>query len=110
MTRKPSSRQRWPKNGLDRPSSEEPAMPGSPVGNFLTGHYGPNWEDLKTMFDLVQPYVRMRMYGLPDWEANTPGFDNDGKSGGDDRGQSGDLAAVGARTGMRGRVAHAVRQ
>jgi creatinine amidohydrolase len=54
---------------------------------FLTGHYGPNWEDLKTMLDLVQPHVAMRMYGLPDWEANTPGFDNDGKSGGDHAGK-----------------------
>jgi creatinine amidohydrolase len=54
---------------------------------FLTGHYGPNWEDLKTMLDLVQPHVGMRMYGLPDWEANTPGFDNDGKSGGDHAGK-----------------------
>lgn len=27
------------------------------------------------------------MYGLPDFEANTPGFDNDGKSGGDHAGK-----------------------
>ena len=60
---------------------------GFHAGVFLTGHYGPNWEDLKTMLDLLQPHVGMRLYGLPDWEANTPGFDNDGKSGGDHAGK-----------------------
>jgi hypothetical protein len=29
----------------------------------------------------LQPYVRMRLYGLPDFEANEPGFDGDGASG-----------------------------
>lgn len=48
---------------------------------FLTGHYGPNWEDLKTLLRLAQPYVRARLYGLPDFEANQPGFDGDGASG-----------------------------
>ncbi len=42
---------------------------------FLTGHYGPNWRDLKTLLDLVQPFVGARLYGLPDFEANSPGFD-----------------------------------
>ena len=28
----------------------------------------------------------MRLYGLPDFEANQPGFDNDGRSGGDHAG------------------------
>jgi creatinine amidohydrolase len=54
---------------------------------FLTGHYGPNWEDLKTLLGLVQPHVGTRLYGLPDWEANVPGFDNDGHSGGDHAGK-----------------------
>lgn len=54
---------------------------------FLTGHYGPNWEDLKTILEIAQPYTRTRLYGLPDWEANTPGFDGDGKSGGDHAGK-----------------------
>jgi creatinine amidohydrolase len=54
---------------------------------LLTGHYGPNWEDLKTLVDLVQPYVGTRLYSLPDFEANVPGFDNDGKSGGDHAGK-----------------------
>lgn len=54
---------------------------------FLTGHYGPNWEDLKTLLSLAQPYVGTRLYGLPDWEANVPGFDNDNRSGGDHAGK-----------------------
>ena len=54
---------------------------------LLTGHYGPNWQDLKTMLDLVQPYVGTRLYGLPDFEANQPGFAGDGKSGGDHAGR-----------------------
>jgi len=54
---------------------------------LLTGHYGPNWEDLKTLVDLIQPFVRVRLYALPDWEANVPGFDYDGRSGGDHAGK-----------------------
>lgn len=42
---------------------------------LLTGHYGPNYEDLKTLVDLLQPSVGARMHGLPDFEANQPGFD-----------------------------------
>jgi creatinine amidohydrolase len=48
---------------------------------LLTGHYGPNWEDLKTLLDLLQPRLRMRVYGLPDFEANRPGFPGDGVDG-----------------------------
>jgi creatinine amidohydrolase len=54
---------------------------------FLTGHYGPNWMDLKTLLDLIQPSVGTRLYGLPDFEANQPGFDSDGKSTGDHAGK-----------------------
>lgn len=54
---------------------------------FLTGHYGPNWKDLKTLIGLVQPHVGTRLCGLPDHEANQPGFDNDGRSGGDHAGK-----------------------
>ncbi|MCC6444834.1 MAG: creatininase family protein [Armatimonadetes bacterium] len=54
---------------------------------FLTGHYGPNWQDLKTLTGLLQPHVGARLYSLPDFEANTPGFDNDGRSGGDHAGK-----------------------
>jgi creatinine amidohydrolase len=49
---------------------------------LFTGHYGPNWEDLKTLCTLVQPYVSVRLYGMPEFEANQPGYD----------GQSGDHA------------------
>lgn len=48
---------------------------------FLTGHYGPNWIDLKTLLTLIQPYFAMRLYGLPDFEANSPGFAQQGNGG-----------------------------
>jgi len=54
---------------------------------FLTGHYGPNWQDLKTLLTLIQPSVGTRLYGLPDFEANQPGFDRDGESSGDHAGR-----------------------
>ena len=54
---------------------------------LLTGHYGPNWEDLKTLVELVQPHVGTRLFSLPDFEANQPGFDRDGHSGGDHAGK-----------------------
>ena len=54
---------------------------------LLTGHYGPNWEDLKTVISLIQPFIRARLYGLPDFEANYLGFDKDGQSGADHAGR-----------------------
>jgi creatinine amidohydrolase len=54
---------------------------------LITGHYGPNWQDLKTLVDLVQPHVGTRLYGLPDFEANVPGFAGDTRSGGDHAGR-----------------------
>jgi len=54
---------------------------------LITGHYGPNWSDLKTLCELIQPHVGARLYSLPDFEANTPGFDNDEHSGGDHAGK-----------------------
>lgn len=54
---------------------------------LLTGHYGPNWQDLKTLLEILQPHFAMRLYGLPDFEANQPGFDNDGKATGDHAGK-----------------------
>jgi creatinine amidohydrolase/Fe(II)-dependent formamide hydrolase-like protein len=54
---------------------------------LLTGHYGPNWSDLKRLLELIQPAVGARLYGLPDFEANQPGFDNDQQSGGDHAGK-----------------------
>ena len=62
-------------------------MLGFHAAILLTGHYGPNWEDLKTLLDLVQPHVGTRLYGLPDFEANQPGFDEDGRSTGDHAGK-----------------------
>ncbi|WP_420644996.1 creatininase family protein [Candidatus Leptofilum sp.] len=56
---------------------------------FLTGHYGPNWQDLKTLIQLIQPYTKTRLYGLPDFEANQPGFAGEGQNDGF---QSGDHA------------------
>jgi creatinine amidohydrolase len=53
---------------------------------LLTGHYGPNWRDLQALCGLIQPYLRMRVYGLPDFEANKPGFPGDG-AGGDHAGK-----------------------
>jgi len=47
---------------------------------LFTGHYGPNWRDLKTLVGILQPHFAMRIYGLPEFEANRPGFDVDGKS------------------------------
>lgn len=48
---------------------------------FLTGHYGPNWQDLKTLLNLIQPNFAMRLYGLPDFEANHIGFNKQGDGG-----------------------------
>ncbi len=48
---------------------------------LLTGHYGPNWHDLKTLVEIVQPSLRMRVHGLPDFEANRPGFRGTGADG-----------------------------
>jgi creatinine amidohydrolase len=54
---------------------------------LLTGHYGPNWQDLKTLLEILQPHFAVRMYGLPDFEANQPGFDGDGRATGDHAGK-----------------------
>ncbi len=54
---------------------------------LLTGHYGPNWQDLKTLVELLQPHVAMRLYGLPEFESNHKGWDGDGKRTGDHAGK-----------------------
>ena len=54
---------------------------------LLTGHYGPNWNDLKRLVEIVQPDVAARIFSLPDFEVNNPGFDGDGKSAGDHAGR-----------------------
>ena len=48
---------------------------------LLTGHYGPNWQDLDALIALLQPFVGTRLYSLPDFKANQPGFDGQGRSG-----------------------------
>lgn len=60
---------------------------GAKAAIFLTGHYGPNWKDLKTLLALAQEFTGTRLYGLPDFEANYRGFDLDGASGGDHAGK-----------------------
>ena len=54
---------------------------------FFTGHYGPNWEDLKTLLALLQPHVGTRLYGLPEFESNVKGFSGDGHWTGDHAGK-----------------------
>jgi creatinine amidohydrolase len=53
---------------------------------LLTGHYGPNWEDLKTLTALLQPFVGTRLYSLPEFESNYKGFTGDGEHKGDHAG------------------------
>lgn len=48
---------------------------------LLTGHHGPNYQDLALLVELVQPYLRMRVAGLPDFAVNRPGFPGDGADG-----------------------------
>jgi creatinine amidohydrolase len=54
---------------------------------LLTGHYGPNWQDLNTLVRLIQPYVGTRLYSLPEFESNHRGFSGDGKETGDHAGK-----------------------
>jgi creatinine amidohydrolase len=54
---------------------------------LLTGHYGPNWEDLKTLVALLQPFVGTRLYSLPEFESNYKGFGGDGSQTGDHAGK-----------------------
>lgn len=54
---------------------------------LITGHYGPNWQDLKDLLDWVQPHVGARLFGLPDFEANNPGFNGEGTNRGDHAGR-----------------------
>ena len=54
---------------------------------LLTGHYGPNWQDLQEMVGLLQPFVGTRLYGLPEFESNYKGFQGDGSQTGDHAGK-----------------------
>ena len=54
---------------------------------LLTGHYGPNWQDLQEMTALLQPFVGTRLYSLPEFESNYKGFSGDGKETADHAGK-----------------------
>src|SRR5205823_4774326 len=54
---------------------------------LLTGHYGVNYLDLKTLAELVQPFVGARLHALADFEADTAGFDGRGEPQGDHAGR-----------------------
>ena len=49
--------------------------------------YGPNWEDLKTLVELIQPFAGVRLYSLPEFEANYKGFSGDGTEAADHAGK-----------------------
>jgi creatinine amidohydrolase len=48
---------------------------------LLTGHYGPNYQDLESLVGWLQPWTRMRLRGLADFAVNRPGFPGDGADG-----------------------------
>jgi creatinine amidohydrolase len=54
---------------------------------LLTGHYGPNWEDLNELVRLLQPFVGTRLYSLPEFESNYKGFLGNGEQTGDHAGK-----------------------
>ncbi|MBE0699792.1 MAG: creatininase family protein [Anaerolineaceae bacterium] len=54
---------------------------------LLTGHYGPNWEDLNELVRLLQPFVGTRLYSLPEFESNHKGFRGNGEQTGDHAGK-----------------------
>jgi creatinine amidohydrolase/Fe(II)-dependent formamide hydrolase-like protein len=54
---------------------------------LVTGHYGVNYLDLKTLVDLVQPFVGARLFALADFEADVAGFDGRGEPQGDHAGR-----------------------
>ena len=54
---------------------------------LLTGHYGPNWQDLNRLVTALQPHVGARLYSLPEFESNFRGFTGDGSNTGDHAGR-----------------------
>ncbi len=48
---------------------------------LLTGHHGPNYLDLRSLVESIQPWLRMRIHGLPEFEANRRGFRGTGADG-----------------------------
>jgi len=62
-------------------------MLGFHAAILLTGHYGPNWQDLKSLVAAIQPHVGTRLYALPEFESNYKGFTGDGSNTGDHAGR-----------------------
>ena len=62
-------------------------MLGFHAAILLTGHYGPNWQDLNRLVSAVQPYVGTRLFSLPEFESNYKGFTGDGSNTGDHAGR-----------------------
>jgi creatinine amidohydrolase len=60
---------------------------GLPRRDSAHGPLRPQLERFETLVELVQPHVGTRLYALPDFEANKPGFDLDNNSGGDHAGK-----------------------
>jgi creatinine amidohydrolase len=54
---------------------------------LLTGHYGPNWQDLRDLVNLLQPLVGTRLFALPEFESNYKGFTGDGHETADHAGK-----------------------
>lgn len=54
---------------------------------LLTGHYGPNWQDLRGLATMLQPIVGTRLFALPEFESNYKGFSGDGKETADHAGE-----------------------
>ena len=60
---------------------------GFHAGLLLTGHYGPNYIDLKRLVEILQPFVGTRLYALPEFESNYKGYSGDGSETGDHAGK-----------------------
>ena len=60
---------------------------GFHAGLLLTGHYGPNYIDLKRLVEILQPFVGTRLYALPEFESNYKGYSGDGNETGDHAGK-----------------------
>lgn len=60
---------------------------GFHVAILLTGHYGPNWQDLQDLANMLQPMVGTRLFALPEFESNYKGFSGDGKETADHAGK-----------------------
>ena len=76
-------------------------MLGFHAAIFLTGHYGPNWQDLKLLLELAPAIRRHALVRPARFRGERAGLRRHGRR---PCGQSGNFAAVGARTRLRGYV------